>query len=261
MGRLVAYMANRTDRLGDVLDEERSAVALPAGFEADAWGIGFYQDSEVLHKKRPQLDGGPIDWETVARGVRSDALLIHFRKATVGDFSAANTHPFRLRQWLFAHDGTVEGFDAIRGRLLEGLPDFLRRSVRGSTDSEHLFMLVMSFLHDAGQLDHPDIDEKVVLGALRSSLATLDQLCAEVGAPTPELRLSLTNGRTLYAVRRGAPLYYVSRSSLPSEGPDPKGGAVRYVLVVSEPETVPPDYLEVPPATVLVVDRNLSVTT
>ena len=69
MGRIIGYMANRKDRLGDVLDEEHEAIAPPPDFRPDAWGIGFYQGGEVLHKKRPKLDEGPIDWEKVARGV------------------------------------------------------------------------------------------------------------------------------------------------------------------------------------------------
>jgi glutamine amidotransferase len=263
MGRLLGYMANRTDRLADVLREEREAIAPPPDFSPDAWGIGFYQGGEVLHKKRPKLDEGPIDWESVAHGVRSDCVLVHFRRATVGDFRADNTHPFRMRQWLFAHNGTVEGFGAIRDRLVEALPDFLRRNVRGSTDSEHVFHVLLSFLHDAGQLDHPDADDKVVLGAIRSSVALLDRHCAEVGAPEPTLNLMLTNGRHMYAVRRNAPVYYVERNGLPSDLPTPRegAGAFRYVLVFSDGSDAPPAYSALAPASVLVIDRNLDVTT
>ncbi|MCA9605589.1 MAG: class II glutamine amidotransferase [Myxococcales bacterium] len=255
MGRLIGYMANRRDRLGDVLDEEHEAIAPPPGFKPDAWGIGFYQGGEVLHKKRPKLTDGPIDWENVARGVQSDAVLIHFRQATVGDFRADNTHPFRMRSWLFAHNGTIHGFDAIRPRLLESLPDFLQRAIRGATDSEHAFAVLLSFLHDAGQLDRPDADPKVVLGAIRSTVALLDRFCAEVGAPEPSLNLMLTNGRELYALRRGGHMYYAQRSSTP-----PGGGALRYVLLCSDGETVPTGFTELEASSILVVDRNLDVT-
>jgi predicted glutamine amidotransferase len=265
MGRLLGYMANRTDRLGDVLDEERAAIAPPPEFRPDAWGIGFYQGGEVLHKKRPKLEAGPIDWESVARGVRSDCVVIHFRLATVGDFRADNTHPFRMRQWLFAHNGTVEGFSAIRQRMLESMPDFLRRNVRGSTDSEAVFHVLLSFLDDAGQLDHPEAEEKVVLGAIRSTVALLDRHCAEVGAPEPALNFVLTNGRCMYAVRRNEPLHFVERSGLPSDPeharPDrPHGaGTFRYVLVFSDGAKAPAGYSALEPGSVLVIDRALTV--
>lgn len=259
MGRLLGYMANRMDRLGDVLSEERPFIAPPPDFRPDAWGIGFYQGGEVLHKKRPKLDPGPIDWESVARGVSSDCVLIHFRQATVGDFRADNTHPFRMGQWLFAHNGTVERFTAIRERLLESMPDFLRRNIRGSTDSEHVFHVVLSFLHDAGQLEAPDVDEKVVLAALRSTAALLDRHGAEVGAPPPKLNVLLTNGRKMFAMRRDEPLFWVERHGLPSEGPSRTGeGSFRYVLVFSNGEEAPQGYSLVPSQSVLVVDRSLA---
>lgn len=260
MGRLLGYMANRTDRLGDVLDEEHDAIAPPPDFRPDAWGIGFYQGGEVLHKKRPKLDEGPIDWESVARDVRSDCVVIHFRHATVGDFRADNTHPFRMRHWMFAHNGTVHGFAAIRERLLHSMPDFLRHNVRGSTDSEHVFGVLLSFLHDAGHLDTIDADDKVVLGALRSTVALIDRHCAEVGAPEPSLNLIVTNGRAMYALRRNSPVFYVERNGLPGDGHTAKGGgSFRYVLIVSDGEVAPTGYETLPEGSVLVVDRNLSV--
>ena len=261
MGRLLGYMANRTDRLGDVLDQEGEAIGVSDEFRPDAWGIGFYQGGEVLHKKRPKVDDAPIDWATVAGGVRSDCVVIHLRQATVGDFRADNTHPFRMRQWLFAHNGTVEGFAAIRDRLVESLPDFLRRNVRGATDSEHVFHVLLSFLHDAGQLENPDPDEKTVLGAIRSTIALIDSHCAEVGAPAPTLNLVLTNGRTMFAVCRNAPLHVVERAGLPSDGPSAEAGAFRYVLVFSNGEKTPPGYSTVKPSSVLVIDRNLNMST
>lgn len=260
MGRIIGYMANRKDRLGDVLDEEREAIAPPPGFRPDAWGIGFYQAGEVLHKKRPKLDDGPIDWEKVARGVLSDAVLIHFRKATVGDYRAENTHPFRTRDWLFAHNGTIHGFDAIKPRLLDSLPDFLRRNIRGSTDSEHAFAVLLSFLHDAGQLDRAEPDENAVRSAISTTAALIARHCAEVGAPEPTLNLMLTNGRTLYALRRGAPFYYAVRNALPSEGPPAKGaGAFRYVILCSNGAEAPVGYETLESNAILTVDRNLDV--
>ena len=53
MARLIGYMANRADRLRDAFQHERAAISgLPAD-QRGAWGIGFYQGDEVLHKKQP----------------------------------------------------------------------------------------------------------------------------------------------------------------------------------------------------------------
>jgi predicted glutamine amidotransferase len=258
MGRLLGYMANRSDRLAAVLEEERAAVEVPEGFEADAWGIGFFQGGEVLHKKRPRAKG-PVDLGEMVGSVQSDCVILHLREATVGAQRAENTHPFRMRQWLFAHSGTVEGFAAIRGRILDALPDFLRRNIRGTTDSEHIFHVMLSFLHDEGVLDHPDADPQIVHHAIRSTVAILDRHAAEVGAPPPTLSCLLTNGRYLYALRRGQPLLYVERSGLPQTPDRGAAATLRYVLLTTAPERAPIGYQELPEGHVLRISRDLQV--
>ncbi len=262
MGRLIGYMANRADRLRDALHQEREAIAVAPSYPLAGWGIGFYQGGEVLHKKRPLPEGEAIDWEQVANGVRSDCVIIHMRHATVGDFRSENTHPFRMRSWLFAHNGTIDRFAALKERLLETMPDFIRRNVRGETDSEHFFHVVLSFLHDAGQLDQPDVADKAVLNALRSAVRLVDRLAKEVGAGAPTLNLVLSNGRRMYALRRGSPMMLTERQGLhdPADEADESGPTqTRYVLVVSDGARTPAGYRPIEEDTVCVIDRGLHV--
>lgn len=268
MARLVGYMANRSDRLAAALYQERAVVAssATAATTPTGWGLGFYQNGEVLHKKRPQLSGA-VDWQQLARDVVSDCVVLHLRQPTVGDFRTQNTHPFRMRRWLFAHLGTIGRFEAISGTLRASLPDFLSRGLRGTTDSELLFYVVLSFLHDAGQLDRPDVDEEVVISALRSAVALVDRVVAEVRGPESGLNLVLTNGRALYALRRGGPMAVVERRGLhdpPHDLPPSSGGpaTLRYVMVVGEPaEPLPSDWQAIDQGSIVVVDRNLNVRT
>jgi glutamine amidotransferase len=257
-------MANRADRLRDALYQEREIIAPAHGVTAAGWGIGFYQGGEVLHKKRPLLEGEEIDWEEVASDVRSDCAVFHLRHATVGNFRSENTHPFRMRRWLFAHNGTIERFDAMREQLVESMPDFLRRNIRGDTDSEHFFHVVLSFLHDAGQLDQLDVEDKVVLSALRSSVALVDRLSAEVGAEPATLNMLLTNGRRMFGLARGAPFMYVERQGLHdvAEADEAaRASSFRYILAVSDGNDAPRDYQTVENGTVLVIDRDLNLFT
>lgn len=256
MARLIAYVANRTDRLLEALREEHAAVGDAPSSEADAWGIGFSQSGEVLHKKRPHRGSDAVSWQDIVGNVRTDCALIHLRKASVGDYRAENTHPFRMRQWFFAHLGTVHGFEALRAPLLEGLPDFLRRNVRGTTDSELIFHTFLSFLHDRGVLDAPDVDTKILSSALRSSIALIDRLASEIGAPEAELDLVVSNGRTTAVAARGTPMHYVSRS-LETEARGPSGPGFRYVLALASDEA-PPDYQPIPRGSVLLIERDLT---
>lgn len=264
MGRLIGYMANRADRLRDALHQEREVIAAPPSHPPAGWGIGFYQGGEVLHKKRPLLGGESMDWEQVANGVRSDCVIVHMRHATVGDFRSENTHPFRMRSWLFAHNGTIQRFGSLKERLLETMPDFIRRNIRGDTDSEHFFHVVLSFLHDAGQLDRTDVADRAVLSALRSAVQLVDRLGEEVGAGEATLNLVLSNGRRMYALRRGGPMMLTERAGIhdPARESDDTGPMqTRYVLVVSDGPEVPAGYRALEEGSVCVIDRNLQVST
>lgn len=265
MGHIIACMINRADLLAEAVRAEQDALQTPPAVQHDGWGVGFYQADEVLHKKHPQPDNEQLAWSTIVRGIRSHVAIAHVRDASVGPRRADNNHPFRMRQWLFAHAGMVGGFSAIQARLLESMPDFLRRNIRGETDSEHVFHVFLSFLHDAGQLDSVDVSDQSVLAALRSTIALVDRLVNEIGAPRSNLNLVLTNGRQLYALRHGSSMVYVERDRLSvpelveqgksSRPPDP----VRYVLVASAPQT-PSGYRELGDGQLISIDRDQRVT-
>ena len=60
MGRLLGYMANRPDGLERAFEAEADLLAGPERTEEErpkAWGVGFYQGGEILHRKRPFLAG------------------------------------------------------------------------------------------------------------------------------------------------------------------------------------------------------------
>jgi len=250
----------------DALYQERAVLRQEtAPANASGWGIGFYHGDEVLHKKRPTRVGERVDWQNIAGDVRADCAVLHLRQPTVGDFRAENAHPFRMRSWLFAHQGTIGRFDAMRENLAEMIPDFLRRNIRGQTDSEYLFHTVLTLLHDAGQLDHPDVNEAHALPAISAAVTLVERLAAEVGSTGNSLSFILTNGRTMYALRHGAPMMYVERQGLhdPPDDytPAPAGSTqLRYVMVVNGVDQSPVGYKTVPERNVALIDRGLGVT-
>lgn len=268
MARLMGFMANRRDRLAAALHQERSVVRPLIGHEpANApvgWGVGFYQGGEILHKKRPQVEP-PIDWVEIAGDVETDCAVLHARLPTVGDFSSQNTHPFRMRRWLFAHTGTIDRFDAVEESLRGSLPDFLTRNIRGTTDSEVYFHVILSFLHDAGHLDNPDADPARVISAMRSAVALIERLSAEVGGKTSVLNCVLTNGRSTFAMRHGAPMVYVERRGLHDPPPDldvngrDPHAVLRYVMVASDVEEAPREYTPLEEGQIAVIGRDLDV--
>lgn len=208
MARLFGLIGNRTDLAGRVLAFEADALRVQSRGAPLGWGIGFYQGGEVLMRRRPIDDHPAIEISKLAGDVRADVLLGHVRNATVGALRTENTHPFRYRQWLFAQTGTLPSFDVVRERLVASVPEFLRSSIRGETDAEILFYVFLSFLHDAGRLNDAVIDPAHVRDALRSSVAVVDGMAAEVGGENASINMMASDGEGIYALHRGAPMAY-----------------------------------------------------
>ena len=170
----------------------------------------------------------------------------------------------RLRRRL--HDLARRGVGR-RVRPLVGAADavgVLRRNIRGQTDSEYLFHAILALLHDAGQLDNPDINEARALTAISAAVTLVERLSAEVGGSEPSLSFILTNGRTMYALRHGAPMAYVERQGLhdpPNDYKAPPTGStpLRYAMIVSGVEEPPAGWTALPDRSVAIIERKLDV--
>lgn len=273
MSRLFACMCNEPERLRCALHPAREALV--AGDAPDGWGLAFFQGGEVLLQRHPKPVEGSFDFYPIVRDLRTDYLIGHVR--TPGAKSKLeNTQPFRFRTWVFAHSGTVSQFGAIQSGVLEHIPDFLRRNIRGESDSEHVFHLFLAFLHDEGKLDDPTIGVSDVANAVRATVAMLNSLVVSAGGEVSALNLVVTNGRVLVAVRRGKPMWMrrvagmqdcaICREAHMATEPSSERmrfahDVLRFVLIVSEPTKIGPEgWEEVPEATVVGVSRDLTTT-
>jgi glutamine amidotransferase len=275
MGRLFAYMANDSDRVRCALHAGRKLLVASAepGGTFDSWGIGFHQGGEVLLQRRPKPLTGSLDFYAVAEGLRTDILIGHARVGTVGKPKDENTHPFRFRSWLFAHHGTLPSWSTIEAPVLADIPDFLRRNIRGQTDSEHLFHLVLSFLHGGGQLDDPSLSTDALIDAVRSALERIEGLAGAEAARAAECALAITNGRILVVTRQGRPVHYtrtrsitdcpVCRETAPLVGRRPKRIDHEHlrsvVLVADAPDTLSAPWQEVADRSFVAVSHDVDV--
>lgn len=108
----------------------------------DGWGICFFEGKGV----RQFLDPNPSANSPMADFIRtypikSKNVIAHIRKATVGETSLENTHPFVREMWglywSFAHNGDLKDFNPqINGSY---------RPV-GNTDSEIAFCYILQEL-------------------------------------------------------------------------------------------------------------------
>jgi len=202
MARLFGIIGNRPDLAARVLAFEAEALRARSKGTPLGWGLAFYQGGEVLMRRRPIDERTDIDVAKLAADVRADLVVGHVRHATVGALRTENTHPFRYRQWVFSQTGTVPEFEQVRERLVASVPEFLRSGIRGDTDAEVLFHVFLSFLHDAGRLNDGRVDATLLAEALRSSLAVMDGMTAEVGAHAANVNLLVSDGDQIIAVHR-----------------------------------------------------------
>ena len=147
----------------------------------DGWGIGAYHkedDMPVVTRSPGSVDSEQEEYlRSVADAVQLDSPVAigHFRKASQGEITVANTHPFVDLPWMFCHNGTVKGLDVLGPRP----------AIEGNSDSEELFQRWRQA---------PGVDS--VAGWIEW-LATVEQRCQYTS-----LTSLLTNGRELVAVRR-----------------------------------------------------------
>lgn len=255
------FVSNDPNLTGCALAAFEGALNRPGG-APDGWGMGYYQAGQPLLRKQPKAHDGPLDIAALASGLRATTIIGHCRDATAGGKRTDNTHPFRYRNWLCCHSGRVDRFEAIRDDLLRSVPDFIRRNIRGKTDSEHLFHLYLSFLNDTGKLDDPRISGEVAAQALGSTYAYVERLVADRGGSTTEECCIVTNGHILLAIRRGMPVHISRQSDF--NCPDGSGRVVpapnlKAVLLVAGEAPSGPGYEQVADRAIVTIDHNLNI--
>jgi predicted glutamine amidotransferase len=109
---------------------------------ADGWGIAFFEGRGVRLFLDPQPSAkSPVAELVRSYPIRSCSVIAHIRKATQGQVSLENTHPFQRelwgRYWVFAHNGNLPEFQP----MLDG--SFLPV---GNTDSERIFCWLLQSL-------------------------------------------------------------------------------------------------------------------
>jgi glutamine amidotransferase len=273
MGALVAVLQSDPNLLRCQVKRLEAHVSLQDGDRLpDAYGFGHYGGGNVLLGKRPTGAPQALALTELVGRVESEALLVHARYATVGKAKDENTQPFRFRRWLFAHDGTIEGFDEVKPKLAADLPDFLRRNIIGDTDSEHAFMWFLKQLRDENHLDELDLDPQLAGRALARTVKQIEAWCREAGVQRPSrLNFVATNGRIMVATRRGGPLHYallegivpceLDQIAVSTPESDPRVRPHRRVKAVAFANRLRQQngFIEVPDGSVVAVSRSLQV--
>lgn len=121
----------------------------------DGFGLGWYvpevsEEPALFKSISPAWSNRNL--QELSRVISASCILAHVRAATQGLIvSEVNCHPFKWGKYAFMHNGDIGGFSAIRRPLINQLSDTAFAQIKGNTDSEHFFAVVIDELL---QLEH-----------------------------------------------------------------------------------------------------------
>ncbi|SRR6266567_1164189 len=174
----------------------------PEPLNGDGFGVGWYAGNTsttpcVFTSLTPAWSNQNL--RRLSEHVKSPCFFAHVRAASPGmRVCEANCHPFQFGQFLWMHNGTIEGFWRIKRRLRASLPDHLYDSIEGTTDSEHAFAV---FLHLLGNTEKV-VSAKELGQALVRTISQLEQWTAEAGFSAPSYyNFAVSDGQSIAAVR------------------------------------------------------------
>lgn len=174
----------------------------------DGFGIGWYGPDTAT----PAVfrDTGPAwndrNLRELADHVRSPLFFAHIRASTGTAVQQTNCHPFRHGRWLWMHNGAITDFHLIRRELTLAVDPELFPSIEGSTDSELMFFLALTFGLDQ---DPP--------GAVARMAGLIEQVSDERGVKFPlQMTVAVSDGESVWAFRYSSQgesrsLFYSSR--------------------------------------------------
>jgi predicted glutamine amidotransferase len=217
----------------------------------DGFGVGWYGTGEgpgVFHSVSPAWANANL--RELAAHIESPLFMAHVRATSGSAIQETNCHPFKHGDWLFVHNGLVSGYDLLRRDLMLTIDPSLFPGIQGSTDSEVLFHLALTFELE----DDP-------LGALAQTLGLVESLAERHGIREAlQASIGVSDGRRLWAVRYAtvgpARTLFHSADVASAQAVHPAAEGLREgdCLVVSEPfSDLPGAWVEIPESTALVV--------
>jgi glutamine amidotransferase len=258
MCRFITYLG-KTARLERVISEPEHSlvvqsyrpVEMTSGVvNADGFGVGWYNrtlDATPCVYKSPRPIWSDQNLPALSRHIASECIFANVRSATPGqgvDYS--NCQPFAFGPFLFMHNGYIENFRSTMMRQMrEVLRDEYYAAIHGATDSEHIFALLLHFLHG----------RTLSLQTIASAMAeTIEQLLRWAAAKNLYigLNLALTNGEYVVASRcaskASAPsLYYTTGCPFFAQA----------AVIASERPFASPEWIAVPENSIIAFDLDL----
>ncbi|MFF5078063.1 class II glutamine amidotransferase [Actinoplanes sp. NPDC000266] len=203
----------------------------------DGFGVGWYP---VDGPAEPALFRGvgpawsDANLRELAHATSSPLFLAHIRASTGTAVQQTNCHPFRHENWLWVHNGSIRDFAKLKRDLVLAVDPDLYPSLAGSTDSEVMFHLALTY----GLRDRP-------IAAVERMAGLIESVARSHGVPDPlQMTVATTDGDRIWGFRYSSEghsrslFYSTDISALHQLYPEDKrlrGLSDETRLVVSEP--------------------------
>ena len=134
--------------------------------------------------------------------IRTNCLFAHVRAASEGGISEVNTHPFRFERFLMMHNGGIPMFQSIRRKVLALLDDELFNWIKGQTDSEHVFALLMQHVKEV-TVEGERLTVDQIKQCFQKTFDVIQRIKEEAGIAdmASTFNLMVTSGRRFFGTR------------------------------------------------------------
>lgn len=190
----------------NLIDQSMSSRSAETPTNGDGFGVGWYSKWErpgLFHSIRPAWNDSNL--RDLAANIESHLFMAHVRATSLATIQETNCHPFRYNNWLFVHNGEIFEVEKFRRELLMAVDTKYFENILGSTDSELMFHLALSF----GL-------EKNPIEAMARMVGFVEKVGKKYNVPESVwMTIGLSDGKKLwgfrYASDGNAPTLYHSR--------------------------------------------------
>lgn len=158
----------------------------------DGFGVGWYTGDGtpgLFRSTEPVWNDRNL--RELCAHARASRVFAHIRASTGSAVQQTNCHPFRHGQWLWMHNGALQGFREMKRDLTLAVDPELFPDIEGSTDSEMLFFLAMTY----GLAQDPAV-------AVAKAVGLVEDVGRRHGIDLPvQMTVATTDGDTTWAFR------------------------------------------------------------
>lgn len=230
MCRFIAYTGKpiTVDELivkpeNSLINQSYDAKEMSQPLNGDGFGIGWYMkhlrvEPALLRSVTPAWSNQNLIYN--ASAIQSDCMFAHVRAASEGGISEANCHPFNYKQYLMMHNGSICHFKKIKRRLQQCLSDDLFLWIRGQTDSEHLFALLIQNLSELPRAAGEDFGTGDLVEAFKRTFAMIEEMKveADIAHRASTFNVMVTDGTRIFGTRYSSDTSKSTRSLYYSRG-------------------------------------------